>query len=83
MSIAARIRANGGEVTRDEWRIRIRKGRLTAEALEWIRARKAELLREVWPDIDRWDERAAIMEFDGGMSRDEAEAAAYRNVTGC
>jgi hypothetical protein len=27
-----------------------------------------------------WAERAAIREFDGGMSRDEAEAAAWEDV---
>ena len=78
-----RIRAHGGEVIRDEWRISIRKGRLTDEALDWLRERKADVLREVWPEFDRWEERAAIMEFDGGLTRDEAEAEAYRDVTGC
>lgn len=78
-----RILAHGGEVIRDEWRVSLRKGRLTAEALEWLREHKADLMREVWPEFDAWDERAAIMEFDGGMTRDEAEAAAYRSVTGC
>jgi hypothetical protein len=31
---------------------------------------------------DLWDERAAIMEFDGGLTREEAEAAAWREVQG-
>lgn len=78
-----RIRDHGGEVIRDEWRVSLRKGRLTADALDWLREHKADLMREVWPEFDAWDERAAIMEFDGGMTRDEAEAAAYRSVTGC
>ena len=83
MSIMERVRAHGGEVTRKEWRISIRRGRLTAEALEWVRSHKADLLREVWPEFDQWEERAAIMEFDGGMTREDAEAAAYRSVMGC
>jgi len=27
-------------------------------------------------DLEAWEERSAIMEFDGGMTRDEAEKAA-------
>lgn len=83
MSILARIRAHGGEVIRTEWRITLRKGRLSAAALEWIAGRRAELMREVWPDFDDWNERAAIREYCGGMSRAEAEAAAYGDVTKC
>jgi hypothetical protein len=32
------------------------------------------------PWHDRFEERAAIMEFDGGMSREDAEREAYRTV---
>lgn len=78
--ILDRIRAHGGDVIRDGWNIRVRAGRLTPQALEWLRGRKEALTQEVWPEYDAWTERAAIMEFDGGMGRDEAEAAAYRNV---
>lgn len=83
MSILARIRAHGGEVIRNEWRITLRKGRLSAAALEWIAGRRAELMREVWQEFDDWNERAAIREYCGGMSRAEAEAAAYGDVTKC
>ena len=83
MSILARIRAHGGEVIRTEWRITLRKGRLSAAALEWIAGRRTELMREVWPEFDDWNERAAIREYCGGMSRAEAEAAAYVDVTKC
>jgi len=83
VSILARIRANGGEVIRDEWRITIKPGRLKPDALAWVQANKANLMREVWPEYDDFEERAAIMEFDGGMTRPEAEAAAYRRVMGC
>lgn len=81
MSIIDRIRAHGGEVIRTEWRINLRKGRLDAAAVEWLRDRKADLMREVWPEYDEWEERAAIREYDGAMTRAEAEAAAYQEVT--
>lgn len=29
---------------------------------------------------EAWDERAAIMEYDGGMTRKEAEREAYKQV---
>lgn len=48
--ILDRIRANGGDVIRDGWTIRLRAGRLTPEALEWLRGRKDALMQEVWPE---------------------------------
>lgn len=78
-----RIRANGGEVIREGWQIAVRPGRMTPAALAWVRDHKDEVLREVWPEFDDWQERAAIMEFDGGMTRGEAEAAAYERVMQC
>jgi len=83
VSILARIRANGGEVIRDEWRITIKPGRLKPDALAWVQENKADLMAEVWPEWDAFEERAAIMEFDGGMTRSEAEAEAYRRVMQC
>lgn len=83
MSILARIRANGGDVIREEWRINLRRGRMDDAAVAWVGTHKADLMREVWPEYDEFEERAAIMEFDGGMTRPEAEAAAYRRVIGC
>lgn len=32
--------------------------------------------------IIHWEERAAIMEYDGGMSREDAEEAAWRLLFG-
>lgn len=83
MSIVARIRAHGGDVIRDEWRVSIRRGRLTEAALAWIRSNRAALMAEVWPQHDAWEERAAIMEFDAGLPRDVAEAMAWRGVASC
>ena len=83
MRILDRIRAHGGEVIRDRWTIRLRRGRLDAAALAWIGRNRDALMGEVWPEHDAWVERAAIMEFDGGLSRAEADAAAYRDVMAC
>jgi hypothetical protein len=85
VSILTRIRARGGDVTRDGWRFQLRRGRLDDAALEWLRRPhvKAALHREVWPDADAFEERAAIREFDAGQERAEAEAAAYQDVTRC
>lgn len=83
MSALARIRANGGDVVRTEWRIRLQPGRLAPEAIAWIKVRWAEVCREVWPLLDQWAERAAIMEYDGLLSRAEAERLAYEEVCSC
>lgn len=80
MSILARIRAHGGDVIRDEWRFMLRPGRLKPDAIAWIKRNWTDACIEVWPDFDRWIERAAIMEFDGGRPRNEAEATAYADV---
>ena len=80
MSILARIQANGGDVILDGYRIRIKRGRLSDEAMAWIRENRDELHRAVWPLYDDWQERAAIREFDGGQDRDHAEREAYREV---
>lgn len=78
--ILDRIREHGGEAIRDEWRISLRRGRLSNGAVAWITANRPRLMREVWPEYDDFEERAAIREYCGGMPRTEAEAAAYREV---
>lgn len=83
MSILDRIRANGGEVVRDEWRFSLRRGRLDAAALEWLRANWRDVCRESWAGFDAWDERAGIREYDGGQARADAEAGAYLDVIKC
>lgn len=80
MSILARIQAHGGDVIRDEWRFSLQRGRLTAEALAWLRTRWWRACAEAWPLYDLWAERAAIREFDGGYPRPEAERLAYVEV---
>lgn len=83
MSILARIRARGGDAIREEWRIRLVRGRLDDAAVAWVRAHIRDLAREVWPEFDEFEERAAIREFDGGQDRATAERAAYGEVMGC
>ena len=78
--ILDRIRARGGEVIRDQWRISLRKGRLSPEADKWIGQHRDALMAEVWPEYDRWVERAAIREFCGSQRREDAETAAYDEV---
>lgn len=83
MSILDRIRAHEGEVIRDKWTIRLRKGRLKPEAVAWIAEHRADLMREVWPEYDAFEERAAIREYCGNMTRAEAEERAYGDVMSC
>lgn len=83
MSILDRIRANGGEAIRSQWGVKLRPGRLTPDAIAWVCDHKRELMREIWPEFDAFEERAAIREFDAGLSRAEAEAAAYAEVMPC
>lgn len=83
MSILARIQANGGDVIRDQWRFQLKPGRLSAEALAWLRPRWREACLEAWPLLDTWEERAAIREYDGGFTRAEAELGAFAEVAGC
>ena len=80
MSILARIRAHGGDVIREGYTFRLRIGQLDTDAVQWVKDNIQHVKRELWPGYDDWEERAAIMEFDGGMSRAEAEAAAYQEV---
>lgn len=83
--ILARIRAHGGEVIRDEWRITLRRGRLSDAAVAWLREPRNQLalLLEVWPEADAFEERAAIREYCCGQTRDAAERAAYAEVRAC
>lgn len=85
MSILARIRAQGGDIIRDEWRFTLRRGRLTPAALTWLKGgmRLFSACCEVWPDYAEWTERSAIREFNGGQARADAERDAYGEVMGC
>lgn len=78
--ILDRIRANGGEVIRQDYQITLRRGRLSHDAMAWLRERREALMREIWPEYDDWLERAAIREFDGGQDRADAERDAYQEI---
>lgn len=82
MSILARIRANGGDVTRKGYEFRFRPGRLNRSQQDWVMSHIDEVKREVWPLFDEWEERAAIMEYDGGFARSVAERAAFDLLEG-
>ena len=75
--ILDRIRAQGGNVIRKGFTFSLRQGRLTPDAVAWVKANLEAVKAEVWPAHEDWQERAAIMEFDGGMTREAAEQAAY------
>lgn len=83
MSILARIRSHDGDVIRQEWRFSLRPGRMPGEAIAWVRTRWRDVCAELWPLLDRWEERAAIMEFDGGLKRADAERLAYQGLASC
>ena len=51
---------------------------VSAELRERIVANKPDLLAL----LERFEERAAIIEFDGGFSREEAERRAWESVLG-
>lgn len=75
--IIERMRAKGADIIRTGYTFRLRPGSLDGDALAWIAEHLDDVKREVWPAYDDWHERAAIMEYDGGMMRADAEAAAY------
>lgn len=83
MSILARIRAHGGDVIRDGWRFSLKRGRLSAAALSWLRSHWAEACHEAWPALGAFEERAAIREYDGGQDRATAEREAFAEVSSC
>jgi len=94
------LMAEGVEFEADGDRVRWRNGgtQLTPDRLAVLKEGKAEVLqflngeaakdlsdRTDKPDIDDFEERAAIAEFDGGLARDDAEHLAaqcqgYENV---
>lgn len=83
MSILTRVRAHGGDIIRDEWRFRLQRGRLSSDAVAWLKQNWLMACEEVWPLFGLWAERAAIREFEGGQPRAEAERAAYLEVASC
>ena len=85
----AAVRAAGGDVLLTDGRLRlIAPAPLPADVVERVRSAKPALVALLSPPADDggwtaedwrtfYDERAAIAEFDGGLSRPEAEARAW------
>lgn len=81
------LRASGVEITTDGCEVRWRdaSGILDAETLDVLRAEKAAVIAFLEAEAyraDRFEELAAILEFDDHMPRAEAERAAFRIVHG-
>ena len=83
------LMAEGVEFETDGERIHWNNGgaQLTPERLAVLKDGKVEVLQylSTVPDTDAFEERAAIAEFDGGLTRNEAEQLAaqcqgYDNV---
>lgn len=72
------IRKHGLEIQVIDGDLHVRpRDRITDAMRQTIRAQKAVLLNF----LESYEERAAIMEFDGGMTRQEAEIAAWEDLT--
>jgi len=85
MSIIERIRAHGGDIVRNEWRLTLKPGRMKPDAIVWLRRwdRWFAACCEAWPPYCEWSERAAILEFDAGHNRQDAERLAYEGMRPC
>lgn len=83
MRILDRIRANGGSARMNGHKLALKRGRLDESALHWIKKNRERLIQELWPEYDDFEERAAIMEYDGGLIREDAERLAYEGVKKC
>ncbi len=79
LSILAEFEAQGVELIVDGDKLRWRgpKTVKTPDAIEKLKRHKADLIEALQtPSVDDFAERAAIAEYDGGLSRDEAEQLA-------
>lgn len=77
MSALAWLREQGitARIEAGSLRIECPRAQLTEETVTAVRSHRPELVRELLGDdrFEQWCERAAILEFDAGMSRDTAE----------
>ena len=78
-ALVRRVEDAGGCVLVDGDRVRVKAPEPLPDALMIeMRAAKAEIVRlfqSQW--VDRYEERAGILEFDAGLTRTEAEARAW------
>lgn len=71
--IIARVRSYGANITLVDGKMHIVNGaRLPVEASHFIMKHKAALAAHLRDEVDEIEERAAIIEFDGGAPRDVA-----------
>ncbi len=87
-----RMKASGVRLMLDAGALRIEsKALLTHQQRQWIKANERALIEALhqehkqWLDdfdeaAERFHERAAIIEFDGGLSRAKAEAEARKHL---
>jgi hypothetical protein len=77
--LLADLRAQGFEVTPDGKALIVRPAsRLSDTLKEAVRAAKNDLIAYLWAEMlrEHYQERAGILEHDGGLPRAEAEASA-------
>ena len=83
LDIITALTAYGAEAVIEQGRVRlVCREPLPAELIEIARAHKDELRALLEARRDRFEERAAILEFDEGLPRAEAEAMARREMAG-
>lgn len=71
--LVARVRSHGANITLDAGKLRIVNGKkLPDGALDFIKKHSAEVAAFL-DNEGEFDERAAIIEFDGGLTRPAAE----------
>lgn len=71
--IIERIRANGANVMLDQGKLVIvNRAKLPAEALEYVRSHAREIAGFLNVEAE-FEERAAIIEYDGGLTRAVSE----------
>lgn len=82
-AILKRIRAHGANVSFDDGKlVVVNKGKLPAGALDYIRANARAIIALVEREGDI-EERAAIIEYDGGLSRQDADRLARLLFANC
>ena len=78
-AIVAELRSAGVRLTIEDGKVRVTGDKAVLERwLPVIRERKPDLLAYLWAEVlrEHYEERAGILEYDGGLSRAEAEANA-------
>ena len=85
LTLLRQARAAGLTVTTDGAALKVRGPRKAEALVRQLLANKGAVLEALIADLPAdwhflWDERAAIMEFDGGLPRERAEALALAHI---